>query len=32
MVAEAYYRKGNYAKAIAYFEDYSKISSNFKRR
>lgn len=28
MVAEAYYRKGNYAKAIAYFEDYSKKYSS----
>lgn len=31
MVAEAYYRKGNYAKAIAYFEDYSKNTPQTSR-
>ncbi|HOZ83309.1 MAG TPA: tetratricopeptide repeat protein, partial [Bacteroidia bacterium] len=32
IVAESYYRKGNYAKAISYFEDYSKNTPQTTRQ
>ena len=31
LIAESYYRKGNYAKAMTYFEDYSKNTAQLSR-